>query len=197
MKQKSNNPGGRPKSFEREVVLDAAVQVFWEHGYEGASLDLLTKSMRINKPSLYSTFGNKHALFLAAIDRYVATKGAKQSAALRNEPNLKTAVLDYYREIINTVTSDEGPSGCLMASVAAEVAERDPMVRDKIASSLQLSEAYIDDRLQRDTGATGRMIVSAGLSFAQRARLGAPKEELQALAHDYVEHFFLEVPAST
>lgn len=194
MKHRSKHPGGRPKSFDREVVLDAAVRVFWEKGYEGASLDDLTKAMGINRPSLYSTFGNKHGLFLEAIDRYVEVQGRAQSAPLRDEPDIRKAIAGYYREIIRTVSSIDGPCGCLIASVASEVAERDPIIKEKIAANLARSQEFLDRRLREssfDTARTGgAMIVTAGMSLAQRARLGATPKELAAIAEGYVDHFF-------
>ncbi len=194
MKQDSKHPGGRPKSFDRETVLDAAVRVFWEKGYEGTSLDDLTQAMGINRPSLYATFGKKHDLFLAAIDRYSAVQGMAQSAPLREEPDIKLAIAGYYREIVRTVSSDGTPRGCLIGSVATEVAERDPIVREKIAGNLGRAEQVLDQRLSEsgfDTGRpSGAMILSAGLSLAQRARLGSSTEDLTAIAQGYVDHFF-------
>src|ERR1051326_7706866 len=64
-------PKGRPREFDTEKALDAALGVFWRKGYEGASLPDLTRAMGINRPSLYAAFGNKEELFRRAVDRYV------------------------------------------------------------------------------------------------------------------------------
>ena len=61
---------GRPRAFNIEKALDQAMIVFWQKGYEGASLSDLTEAMGINRPSLYAAFGNKEALFRKALDRY-------------------------------------------------------------------------------------------------------------------------------
>ena len=194
MKRESKNPGGRPRAFDRDTVLDAAVRVFWEKGYEGTSLDDLTTAMGINRPSIYATFGKKHDLFLAAIDRYAAVQGMAQSAPLREEPNIRDAVAGYFRQIIKTVSSGDGPRGCLIGSVATEVAERDPVVRGKIAGNLSRSEQVLDRRLAEsgyDNGRpSGALILSAGLSLAQRARLGASVSDLSAIADGYIDLFF-------
>ena len=65
---------GRPREFDKDEVLGAALQVFWQKGYEGASLSDLTDAMGITRPSLYAAFGNKEALFLQALDRYEKDK---------------------------------------------------------------------------------------------------------------------------
>ena len=72
---------GRPRSFDQTEALDAAVLVFWEKGFDGASIEDLTTAMGISRPSLYATFGNKRSLFIEAIDRYAATYGNQAFSA--------------------------------------------------------------------------------------------------------------------
>jgi AcrR family transcriptional regulator len=199
MEIESKRPRGRPQSYKLDQVLDAAVLVFWSDGYEGASLDDLTKAMGINRPSLYAKFGNKHGLFLAAIDRYIETISAPQSIPLAQEADIKAAVAGYFREIIHTVTTANRPAGCLIASVACEVAERDADVRAKISTLLGQAEDFIDARLEAEgyrkdcdpkSAVTGAMVVVAGLGFAPRARLGATREDLNKIAYGFVHQFF-------
>src|ERR1041384_1958854 len=66
----ASKPLGRPRDFDMEKALDAALHVFWKKGYEGASLTDLTEAMGINRPSLYAAFGNKEDLFRRALARY-------------------------------------------------------------------------------------------------------------------------------
>ncbi|BCJ58121.1 hypothetical protein Jiend_15430 [Micromonospora endophytica] len=66
---------GRPRSFDRDVALRRAMEVFWRHGYQGASMTALTAAMGINSPSLYAAFGSKEALFRAAVALYNTTEG--------------------------------------------------------------------------------------------------------------------------
>src|SRR5688500_20409695 len=74
-------PRGRPRSFDREAALDAAMEVFWRKGYEASSISDLTDAMGINPPSLYAAFGDKERLFMAAIERYSAERGESRPYA--------------------------------------------------------------------------------------------------------------------
>ena len=65
-------PLGRPREFDADSRLDRAMEVFWQRGFEGATLPELTAAMGINRPSLYAAFGNKEQLFEKCLDRYVS-----------------------------------------------------------------------------------------------------------------------------
>ena len=69
-------PGGRPRGFDEDAALDAAMRLFWQQGYEATGVADLTKAMGITTPSLYTAFGNKDELFRRAVDRYVSGPAA-------------------------------------------------------------------------------------------------------------------------
>ncbi|WP_354443827.1 TetR/AcrR family transcriptional regulator [Ottowia thiooxydans] len=77
---------GRPKQFDPEDALDAAIALFREHGYAGTSADMLIESMQIGKQSLYNTFGGKWQLYVAALARYATAETSHHMAALRGGP---------------------------------------------------------------------------------------------------------------
>ena len=79
--------GGRKREFDKQNALNAAMKVFWNKGYLGASLTDLTEGMGINKPSMYSAFGNKEKLFLEATQYYI-DHHAKPHAELLSEPGI-------------------------------------------------------------------------------------------------------------
>jgi len=206
MKKESPRPRGRPLAFDVDAALDAAVGVFWAKGYDAASLEDLTRAMAINRPSLYAKFGNKHNLFMAAIDRYAATISQPQTNPLATEENVETAVRGYFSEIVKCVASPNHPAGCLIASVATELAVRDPEVRQKVTALLSGAENFIETRLQQvQYGTDGRgptakvaaaMIVAVGQSLASRARLGATPDELEAVADGFADQVFHADPES-
>ena len=74
--------GGRPRAFEPEAALDAAVDTFWRHGYESTGLTELTEAMGISRPALYRAFGDKAQLFRAALERYIERNMGYVEAAL-------------------------------------------------------------------------------------------------------------------
>lgn len=201
MEKITARPRGRPLSFDQDQALDAAVQVFWAKGYEGASVADLTSAMGINPPSLYAKFGNKHGLFLQAIDRYVATITSTQIVPLMEIDDIRLAISGYLGEVIRCVASSEWPNGCMVVSVATEASERDEVVRAKVSGLLNEAEALIAQRIAEaaskdksahsdDPKKIARMVVAIGQSVATRARAGASKGELHALVNDFLERLF-------
>ncbi|MCZ6863787.1 MAG: TetR/AcrR family transcriptional regulator [Alphaproteobacteria bacterium] len=201
MKNKSSRPRGRPRTFDRDEVLDHAITTFLAKGYRGASLDDLTKSMGINRPSLYATFGNKQRLFMEAIDRYAETFGSEPMKALYGEEDIENAIAAFFETKIRYFTLRGKPRGCLISNIATEAAENDGQVRDKLTGMFAENEKIIADRLRvaQDLGqlpkysdplAFARMIVSIALSIATRARVGDSREELSRTVGDFMAVLF-------
>ncbi|MFC3120154.1 TetR/AcrR family transcriptional regulator [Agaribacter flavus] len=111
---------GRPRNFDADEALLAAMQVFWSKGYDGASLKDLTRAMGISGPSMYAAFGDKRELYLKTIDRYSDVNGCAPIIAFESEPNLRQAVRGFFEAVINYSTDHEnGMRGCFLASCAA------------------------------------------------------------------------------
>lgn len=116
MVQKAPPALGRPRSFDTEQALDAAVKAFLVHGYEGATLDHLTAAMGIGRPSLYAAFGDKRQLFGRALQRYAETKGSAPAKALNEEADLKDAVKAFLATAVSNNTCDAGATGGVVQS---------------------------------------------------------------------------------
>ncbi len=194
-------PRGRPVSFDRATVLDAAVLVFWEKGYEGASLDDLTRAMGIKRPSLYAAFGNKRLLFEAAIDRYAATYGNKEFGTLQLDRDTRSAVADFFEMSIKCATERGKPRGCMIANVATDAAESDKLLRKKLAVMFAQTDEGIASRFRADQArgafpaghdpdALARMVHSVIHSIKNRARAGASRKELSAISESFLKVFF-------
>src|SRR6478672_4047067 len=103
---------GRPRAFDPEEALETALRLFWQKGYEGASLSDLTEAMGINRPSLYAAFGNKEELFRKAFDRYAAGPASFWGEALK-APTARAVAEQLLRGCVAAQTDPEGPKGCL------------------------------------------------------------------------------------
>src|SRR5271156_6657349 len=96
---------GRPRDFDIDTALDAALHVFWKKGYEGTSLSDLTGAMQINRPSLYAAFGNKEELFRKALDSYASrTSFLTEALAEKHPRDVIEKILYGYAEIFSDAT---------------------------------------------------------------------------------------------
>jgi len=116
----------RKKSFDENTALQAAMKVFWRKGYVGASLSELTKHMGINKPSMYSTFGNKEALFIKAIQCYIETKTLAPISLLSQEGlSLKQRLKNHMMSLLDIQCNSENTKGCFLVLCQSELAGGD------------------------------------------------------------------------
>src|SRR6202044_3778124 len=113
MAKKTDNPKmGRPRGFDTTAALDAAMRVFWEKGYEGATLTDLTEAMRINRSSMWAAFGNKEELFKKAFERYMTTYQGFMREAL-GKPTMRQVIESCLRGTVDFLSTPGNPKGCL------------------------------------------------------------------------------------
>lgn len=181
--------GGRPRGFDETQALDAAIEVFWRLGYEGASLTELTHAMGINKPSLYAAFGSKEKLFVRALERY-GHLYRQQLEAILDRPTAYQVIESYLRSIAESAT--HGVRGCLSiqgglscapenANIPRLLAEYRRGLEDTVATAL----AKTDDATRGvdgfDTAALAEYAVTVGQGLAVHASAGATREKLDAI----------------
>ena len=182
---------GRPRTIDPDAMLARAVEVFWERGYDGASLDDLTRAMGVSRPTLYAAFGDKRRVFLAAIDAYAAGVGARPLAAFEAEGDVRTAVRAFLVASIENNTAKAHPWGCLIGCCASTSAVRVPEVADRVRAIGRATETALRSRFEREreAGALGdeptpaeRAALLSDLMNAQaiRARAGASRRSLLA-----------------
>src|SRR5918999_3717922 len=104
----------RHKEFDRDEVLQRAMEVFWSRGYEAASVGELVKRMGINRQSLYDTFGDKHTLYLAALDRYREVEGRKMFEVLERPGPVKRALRHLFEGVIDGSFCGGERRGCFV-----------------------------------------------------------------------------------
>jgi len=178
----------RPREFDREAALDAAINVFREQGYAGTSTSDLTQAMQIGRQSLYDTFGDKWQLYLAALARYCAQETEAHRAALSTGPR----AIDGLEILLARVRAKAG-EGCLSLGAASEFGRRKPDVGAILAAGERPLLTALAARV-REAQAEGDVagavdareaaaFVAASLSGIRvAARSGAGAVQLQALA---------------
>jgi AcrR family transcriptional regulator len=183
---------GRPRAFDREEALRSAMKVFWEKGYEGASLEELQTAMgAISPPSFYAAFGSKERLFFEAVDLYVETVGYRPMHALEAAPTAREGVEAMMRESVNLMCGKNTPAGCLMFLGAINCAPANKSVQDHMRTYRVEAPDLIRKRLQRGVaegdlprGVDLEPLVSLYASVAHglpiRARDGASRKALLA-----------------
>ena len=180
---------GRPRAFDLNEALDRALHVFWQKGYEGASLPDLTEAMGINRPSLYAAFGNKEALFCKALNRYAEGPAAYVDEALK-EPTARAVVERLLQRAVDLQTDPRNPPGCLMVQSALSCREASDPIRKEVAAHRKAGEAAIRQRFKRaiaegdlpaDANAAdlARYVATIMYGLAVQAAGGASRAELR------------------
>ena len=183
---------GRPREFDVDRALDAALSVFWRKGYEGASYADLTAATGVERPALYSAFGNKEALFRKALDRYYERHlhYIPEAFVLPTAREVVAHIL-YNAVALNTRYPDH--TGCLgISGVLAGSDEAEP-VRQALIEARATGEAQLRERLEcaqaeGDLPASAKPDVLAAYvmavlhGMAVQAKAGFSRERLEAVA---------------
>ncbi|NMH76931.1 TetR/AcrR family transcriptional regulator [Pseudonocardia xinjiangensis] len=192
METEQRRPTGRPRGFDVDEALERALRVFWEQGYEGASLATLTGAMGISTTSMYSTFGNKEELFRKALDRYSEGPSAYLHRAL-DEPTALGVASAILAGTILTTTRPDNPHGCLGVQGALATSDSGRQVRDLLAAWRDDTCTLVRERFARavddgdlppevDPGLLARLVTTVAYGIAVQAASGVDQEELRAIA---------------
>ena len=184
---------GRPRGFDREAALRRAMEVFWDKGFEGASIATLTEAMGIGAPSLYAAFGNKDDLYREAMALYGSTEGARLWEAVAAADDARGAVEALLKTTATLADRDDAPRGCMVALAVANGGGASEAACADLRHMRLKSIAHLE-RLLRDAEARGEIgagtdchavasyyvTVQQGMSL--RARDGASSSELLVVA---------------
>jgi TetR/AcrR family transcriptional repressor of nem operon len=139
----------RQKEFDCGDVLHKAMEVFWARGYEATSIRDLVKHMGINRQSIYDTFGDKHALFLQALDRYREIEGRKVFEQLDRPGSVKKNLRLLFAGVVEKALSEEGRRGCFVGNSMSELAGRCKETATRTCTSVAAAEKMFQRALER------------------------------------------------
>ncbi|MFG2333380.1 TetR/AcrR family transcriptional regulator [Streptomyces sp. NPDC048604] len=190
----------RPRQFDEDRVIDAAMDTFWRKGYEATSTRDLCESTGLGPSSLYNTFGGKRQLYLRALDRYYETAPADQlellagpGTAVERMRALMTHAVDA-----DVTTGSAAPPGCFAVNAAIETATLDPDVRhvvrrtfDRVEDALRTvvtaGQAAGEIRTDRDPTTLARQVQSAYYGLRVLSRVHSDRDALLATADGTLE----------
>jgi len=141
-------PRGRPRKFDRETALRAAMLVFWKEGYEGASLADLTEAMEISKPTLYAAFGDKEGLLREAVRTYLGLHAEDYATAL-NLPTVREVAEAWLRLTGGVRKEEDVPPGCLLVRGALVGSQASQVIQQELASIRNEGTRQLEQRLQQ------------------------------------------------
>jgi TetR/AcrR family transcriptional repressor of nem operon len=127
---------GRPLEFDPDEALDAAVEVFWDRGYEATSITNLLEAMALSKSSLYQAFGSKQQLFERCLARYADGLSARMRTALEEGASGRRFIEETFMAVARTAQAPAGAKGCLVANSASELGQREPALAAPVANGL-------------------------------------------------------------
>jgi|SRR5215211_2172555 len=184
---------GRPRRYDPQVALERARDAFWRGGYAATSLDDLAAAMGMNRPSIYAGFGDKRALYAAAVARYAADSRAALAEELAKPRSLRAGLRAVYEGARKFyLAGDDAPRGCFLVGTAVTEATHDDRVRAIVDLTFDAFTELFAERFERaardgelSSAAAPRAlaeIATATLNIiALRARTGAKAEVLSAL----------------
>jgi TetR/AcrR family transcriptional repressor of nem operon len=183
----------RPREFDIDQALDRATELFWTKGYEETSLSDLEEGLGVGRQSLYSTFGDKHDLFLAALDRYAAAQRERLSALLSSDAGIET-IRTFFRTLVEYLASQEPRRSCMMVNSVVAFGRNDAAVSRRCTANRDSMTAAFRHALEgaarlgelrpaAEPAALALFLVSQVYGMVLLAREGSTHDELSRVAN--------------
>jgi len=137
----------RNVEFNEEEAIQKAMEVFWEKGYNGASLRDLTDAMKINSSSLYNTIGDKQELFVRCVEHYTGLRKKDLQNRLKGSESPLTILLNYIDDAVTVIIS--GDHSCMAVKTAFEVATNDRRVKDILKDDSDYAYQFLHSLIKR------------------------------------------------
>ncbi|WP_282031428.1 TetR/AcrR family transcriptional regulator [Winogradskyella eximia] len=182
----------RKKQYNEDEVVEKAMNLFWKNGYEATSMQMLEKEMGINKFSIYSSFGNKHGLFLESLKQYKS----KVSATLVKFKNGTNGVEDIKQFFYDSISSNfklGNQKGCFVTNTYNEFSENeDQLIKEQMTSFMENLKSIIIEKLEMDPSKDEDTILKQAnyLLLAKHGLAAAARVNTQQEIEDYIEMTF-------
>ncbi|MBL0940885.1 MAG: TetR/AcrR family transcriptional regulator [Gemmatimonadaceae bacterium] len=181
----------RPRSFDEDQVIDRVTRTFWERGYANTSITDLEAATGLGRQSLYSAFGDKHALFLKALERYATYGDLQTPAAAYNSHAPLVQLKCMLRSTIDFATSPDAPGACLMVQAMLEFGENDPAVQSCCKANNSRVETWVGRLIAEATAnktlapslnplAVTTLVMAQYYAIPVMARAGVPGDQLRS-----------------
>ncbi len=178
----------RPRSFDCDVVLDKAVETFRAKGFDGTSVEDLEQATGLRRASLYGAFGDKRALYLAALNRYQGTKGVRLLQELNAAKTGRAAIERMFAIVLKEAAGDQ--AGCLLSNAASERSAHDDRVARCVEDNRRRAEGALLAAVLRgradgsvksraEPRSTARFLYAAILGIRALAHTGCGRAELK------------------
>jgi AcrR family transcriptional regulator len=182
----------RPKEFDREAALEAAMHVFWEKGYDATSTDDLRHAIGIGRQSLYDTFGGKRTLYLEALRRYQDASVAARMKTLRDAASPLAAIKEFLVDVARE-TPTQRAMGCMGVRAICDFGTSDPdvsalgksagaVVETAVEDTLRKAQARNEVRASLDVRAAARFLLATLTGLKVAARAGSTSHALRTIA---------------
>ncbi|MDH3762386.1 MAG: TetR/AcrR family transcriptional regulator [Gammaproteobacteria bacterium] len=186
----------RPRQFEEEKVIESLMSVFWDKGYEATSMQDLVAASGLLKGSLYGAFGDKHAMYLAALRHYDRTRMQAGIDMLNGEGSARQKISRLFDNVIESTKRGLFAGGCLLCNASLEMAATDPQVKSEVKTTIRRLKVAIMEALKSrianedEAASLAAFIVSAYFGSRVLAKGGAPA----AMIGDTRDHCLQLVP---
>ncbi|EAT12054.1 TetR/AcrR family transcriptional regulator [Bermanella marisrubri] len=183
------------KSFNEDTAVENAMAVFWEKGYDAASISELLKAVKMSKGSFYNAFGSKRDLFLRSLDKYESDRRRVFLSQLEAMDDPVQAIHRFFDTIVNEMLTDETRKGCFLINTSLELVNHDQQINDLVKSGIAEIEAFfkrcievgqareqIPHNLTAET--TAKILLSLAVSIRVLGRGGFNEKSLRVIAHE-------------
>lgn len=187
----------RPLEFDRTEVLEKAMMVFWEQGFEATSLDDLTAAMNIKRPSLYNSFGDKQSLYLEALKHYQSLSSVRLLSTFDRAPS----VMEGFKQMFHDIAyAGDACMGCMVVSAGSELASSNEKVAHLVRSAELRTESVFQELIEKaqanqeldasvNAASTAAILYNTMIGLRSQARSGAAGDKLERIALSVLSMF--------